>query len=135
MGERGIPLHVIGVGTLAGGQLPVVRTATGELLDSPGTSRLERASLQRIAAAGHGRYFELDRDDDRHIANSIVAEGRRLAPAIGMRETTADLYWWPIAGALILPALALVAVSRPVELAMLLVGSVTTAFALSQWLW
>ena len=133
--ERHIPLYVIGVGTLGGGQLPIVRAATGELIDSPGVSRLERASLQRIAAGGSGRYFELDRDGDRHIANTIVAEGRRLAPAIGMRETTEDLYWWFIAGAVSLAALALVAVSRRVELAVLLAGSVATGFALAPWLW
>jgi Ca-activated chloride channel family protein len=135
LSERDIPLFVIGVGTLSGGQLPVVRAAGGELLDSPGTSRLERASLQRIAAAGDGRYFELDRDGDRHIANTIVAEGRRLAPAVGMQETATDLYWWYIAGAVSLPALALLTMFRRVELAVLLIGSVATGFALSPWLW
>jgi Ca-activated chloride channel family protein len=133
--DRGIPLYVIGVGTLGGGQLPVVRAATGELLASPGVSRLERASLQRIAAAGSGRYFELDRDGDRPIANTIVAEGRRLAPQIGLQETTEDLYWWAIAGGVMLAALGLFAVARRVELTILLAGTVASAFALAPWLW
>ncbi len=46
-----VPLHVIGVGTLAGGDLPVT-TIDGVEEPSPGRSRLDRASLQRIASAG-----------------------------------------------------------------------------------
>lgn len=133
--ERGIPLSVIGVGTLGGGRLPIVRTSTGELLASPGISRLERATLQRIAAAAGGRYFELDRDGDRHIANTIVAEGRRLAPAAGMHETATDLYWWSLAAASALAFLGLLFVTRRTELGLLLAGSVVTAFALAPWLW
>ncbi len=75
-----VPLHVIGVGTLAGGDLPVT-TIDGVEEPSPGRSRLDRASLQRIAAAGGGQYFELDRDPDRDIANAIIDAGRRQAPA------------------------------------------------------
>jgi len=133
--ERGIPLYVVGVGTLSGGALPVVRTATGELLDSPGRSRLERASLQRLAAAGHGRYFELDRDADRHIANTIVAEGRRLAPSVGLQETAEELYWWFVAGGSLLALAGLLFVSRRAELGIVLAGSIASVLALGPWLW
>jgi Ca-activated chloride channel homolog len=125
--ERGIPLHVIGVGTLGGGELPVVRAANGEVFTSPGTSRLERAALQRIAAAGLGRYFELDRDGDRHIANTIVADGRRLVPAVALRNTAEPLYWWFLAGAALIAVLGLCALARRAELAILLAGSVASA--------
>jgi hypothetical protein len=41
--------------------------------------------LQRIAAAGGGQYFELDRDPDRDIANAIIDAGRAQAPATTKR--------------------------------------------------
>ena len=63
---------VISVGTLAGGALPEVKNQDGTIDPSPGKSRLERASLQRIAAAGGGQYYELDRDPDHDIANAII---------------------------------------------------------------
>ena len=40
-------------------------------------------ALQRIAVAGGGQYFELDRDGDRHIANAIIDAGKRMAPSLG----------------------------------------------------
>jgi Ca-activated chloride channel family protein len=127
---RGIPLYVIGVGTLGGGPLPVVRTASGELLDSPGVSRLERAALQRIATAGHGEYFELDRDGDRAIANALVAAGRRLAPAVGLHEIAEDRYWWFVVAATALFGLGLVFVRHRAEAGILLAGSVAAAVVL-----
>jgi hypothetical protein len=52
----------------------------------PTTSRLDRASLQKIASAGGGQYFELDRDGDRHIANTIIDTAKRMAPSLGASE-------------------------------------------------
>jgi Ca-activated chloride channel family protein len=124
--ERGISLYVIGVGTLGGGQLPIVRTATGDILESPGVSRLERAALQRIASAGHGDYFELGREDDRHIANSIVAAGRRLARPAGVQETSADLYWWFILAATTFATAGLLCLRHRLELGVLLAGSIAS---------
>jgi Ca-activated chloride channel family protein len=128
--DRDIPIYVIGVGTLGGGPLPVVRSPTGDVLESPGTSRLERASLQRIAAAGHGDYFELDRDDDRHIANNIIAAGRRLAPSIGVQEVSEDLYWWFVFAATVAATASLLWLRQRLELGILLVGSVASAIVL-----
>ena len=133
--ERGIPLYVIGVGTLGGGPLPIVRSTRGELLDSPGMSRLERAALQRIAAAGGGRYFELDRDGDTFIANTIVSEGRRRAPAVGMREDAEDFYWWFVAAATTIAWAGLLAVTRRADLGILLTGSLVCAAILAPSLW
>ena len=132
--DRGVPLFVVGVGSLGGGPLPIVRLAGGEVLDAPGVSRLERAALQRIAAAGQGTYFELDRDEDRHIANTVIAAGRRLAPAQGLTEVAEDLHWWFVAGAVAIAAVGLLFLAR-VPLGILLAGSLGTALALGPVLW
>ena len=133
--ERGITLHVVGVGTLGGGELPAVRTTSGEVFSSPGASRLERASLQRIAAAGRGRYFELDRDGDRHIANTIVADGRRLVPAVALRNTAEPLYWWFLGAAALIGLFGLFGLVRRTELAIVLAGSVISAALIAPLLW
>lgn len=96
-----VPLHVIGVGTLAGADLPET-VIDGEIEPSPGKSRLDRASLQRIASAGGGQYFELDRDQDRDIANAIIDTGRRQAPVTTEEGTTEELYWRFLAAGLAL---------------------------------
>ena len=57
------------------------------------SSRLDRAGLQKIAAVGGGQYFELDRDGDRHIANTIIDAAKRRAPSIGVTEQAEELYW------------------------------------------
>jgi hypothetical protein len=126
---RGIPIHVVGVGSLRGGPLPAVRTAQG-LEPSPGVSRLERAALQRIAAAGGGGYFELDRDGDRYIANTIVAAGRRLAPAAGFDYTADELYWWAVAASAIVSIAGVLFLRRPAELGILLGGGLLAALAI-----
>lgn len=130
--DRGVPLFVIGVGTLAGGRLPIVKAADGTplALDGPSVSRLERASLQRIAAAGAGQYFELDRDPDGEIANAIVTAARRLAPPIAMPTGAEDLYWLFLAGGAALAALGFVFVRDRVELALLLAGAITAALVI-----
>ena len=69
-----MPLFVVGVGTTAGGVIPEPKRATGR-----GRCRRHSiaASLAVIATAGGGRYFELDRDSDRDIANAIIDATRR----------------------------------------------------------
>jgi hypothetical protein len=124
-----VPLYVIGVGTLAGGDLPAIADE-GEEPRSPGRSRLDRASLQRIAAAGGGQYFELDRDADRDIANTIIDAGRRQAPATTERGTTEELYWRFIAGALALAALGMMFVNERAELWIQLAATGATAVAI-----
>jgi Ca-activated chloride channel family protein len=93
---RGIPIFVVGVGSLGGGPLPAVKTSPDDAPGSPGVSRLERAALQRIASAGHGQYFELDRDSDRAVANTIVSAGRRLTRPVSLQQTADELYWWAL---------------------------------------
>jgi Ca-activated chloride channel family protein len=87
--SRKIPIHVIGVGTTAGGVIPEPRRAANE---APVASSLDRNSLSVIATAGGGRYFELDREKDADIANAIIAATRRRAAETGIAEGTDDLY-------------------------------------------
>jgi len=124
-----VPLHVIGVGTLGGGDLPET-TVDGETEPSPGTSRLDRASLQRIAAAGGGQYFELDRDPDRDIANAIIDAGRRQAPATTEDGTVEELYWRFLAGGLAFAALGGVFLRDRTELWIQLLAAVATGAAI-----
>jgi hypothetical protein len=124
-----VPLHVIGVGTLAGGDLPVT-TIDGVTEPSPGKSRLERASLQRIAAAGGGQYFELDRDPDRDIANAIIDAGRRQAPATTEEGTVEELYWRFLAASLALAALGTAFLRERTELWIQLLAAAGTGAAI-----
>lgn len=124
-----VPLHVIGVGTLAGGDLPATMI-DGVEEPSPGKSRLDRASLQRIAAAGGGQYFELDRDPDRDIANAIIDAGRRQAPATTEEGTVEELYWRFLAGGLALAALGGVFLRDRAELWIQLIAAAATAAAI-----
>jgi len=60
----GYTLSVMGVGTLAGA--PVPKVGGGFVTDQLGqiaVSKLESKELQRLAAAGHGRYMSLSVDD------------------------------------------------------------------------
>jgi von Willebrand factor type A domain len=126
-----VPLNVIGVGTLGGGMLPTIKLADGS--DDPevvGRSRLDRASLQRIAAAGGGQYFELDRDPDREIANALIDAGRRLAPAKVDSGRVEELYWRFIVAGAGLAAFGLLFIRERAELWMLVAGASASAIGL-----
>ncbi len=88
--KRGIPLFVIGVGTTAGGVIPEPNRLPGR---APVASRLDRSSLAVIATAGNGRYFEINRESDREIANAIIDATRRRADAGAVEESSRELYW------------------------------------------
>jgi Ca-activated chloride channel family protein len=104
--EKNVPIYVIGVGTLSGGAMPDFLNENGEVEvdpEVPRSSRLDRAGLQRVAAASGGQYFELDRDGDRRIANAIIDAGKKMAPALGTSEASEDLSWRFLAAAAFLP--------------------------------
>ena len=139
-GREHVPLYVIGVGTLGGGPLPDSPNADGTIEPSPGRSRLDRASLQRIAAAGGGQYFELDRDADRDIANAIIDAGRRQgvaaartlrggveAPTTVEDGSVEELYWRFLVSAIGLAALAALFFRERAELWIQLAASLGTA--------
>ncbi|HYE85175.1 MAG TPA: VWA domain-containing protein [Vicinamibacterales bacterium] len=87
---RGIPVNVVGIGTTAGGIIPDPKREPNQPAIR---SVLNRAELTRIATAGGGRYYELDRETDREIANAIIDSTRRRAGTTGVQEGTRDLYW------------------------------------------
>ena len=134
-GQAHVPLHVIGVGTLAGGMLPVSTKSDGTEEPSPGRSRLDRPSLQRIAGAGGGQYFELDRDADRDIANAIIDAGRRQAPTTTEKGQVQELYWRCLAAGLAFAAGGAVFLRERAELGLQLTAALVTAIALSSVLW
>jgi Ca-activated chloride channel family protein len=88
--ERGVPIYVIGVGTTVGGVIPEPNRLPDR---APVSSVLDRSSLAAIATAGGGRYFEMDRESDRDIANAIIDATRRRAQTGEIEESTRDLYW------------------------------------------
>ena len=82
--------------TLAVRAVPAFLVPSKEVRDpqTPTTSRLDRAALQKLAASAGGQYFELERDGDRRIANAVIDTGKRIAPSIGLREDAEELYWY-----------------------------------------
>src|SRR5262249_43402149 len=87
----GIPIHVIGVGTSAGGLIPNP-TANAEI-EPPIHSSLDRASLLAIATAGNGSYTELDRESDHDIATRIIDSVRKQANNRAVEQTRQEIYW------------------------------------------
>jgi hypothetical protein len=87
--EQGIPLHVVGVGTTAGGIIPDPKR---DPTQGPVRSVLDRVSLSTIATAGGGRYFELGRESDREIASTIIDQTRRRSGGRGLEETFDERY-------------------------------------------
>jgi Ca-activated chloride channel family protein len=117
-----VPIFVVGVGTLAGNWLPEVHVPVTEEPAPHAISRLNRASLQRIAESAGGQYFELDREPDRDIAR------RRLAPPRDAAPTVVELYPRWLTAAVACAAMAVVfARSRAEAWLQLVLAAVTLA--------
>ena len=113
--ERGIPLNVVGVGTTAGGLIPDPKRQPNQPVLR---SILNRAELTRIATAGGGRYYEIDRETDREIANAIIDQTRRRAGTVGIQEGTQELYWNFLLAAAVFLALGVLFLRDRVALAL-----------------
>jgi Ca-activated chloride channel homolog len=113
-----IPVDVIGVGTAAGGFIPEPERKPGDTsFKEPAIrSTLDRASLSRIANAGGGEYFEIDREGDREIANKIIDAARRRAGSRGVEVATEELYWRFLLLAAALMSVGLLFLQERVEL-------------------
>lgn len=130
--DAGIPLFVVGVGTLGGGRLPEFKDKEGNVVhdpEVPTVARLDRAALQRLAIAGGGQYFELDRDGDRHIANQIIDTAKRMAPSLGASEQSEELYWRFLVIAALFPFLGMLFLRDRAELWLQAVGVSAAAAA------
>jgi Ca-activated chloride channel family protein len=89
---RGVPIFVVGVGTLQGGTIPDPRRVSNP--NEPViASALDRGSLTAIATASGGRYLELDRGSDVDLANQIIDAARRRAVAARPEPTMQPVYW------------------------------------------
>jgi len=113
--EKGVPLNVVGVGTTAGGLIPDPKRQPNQPLLR---STLNRAELTRLATAGGGRYYEIDRESDRDIANALIEQTRRRAGTTGIQEGVQELYWNFLLGAGVLIALGVLFLRDRVALAL-----------------
>lgn len=118
--ERGLPLHVIGVGTTVGGIIPDPKR---DITQVAIRSSLNRVELSTIATAGGGHYYELDRETDRQIASTIIEQTRRRAGTRGLQETTQELYWNLLALAAIFVGLGVLFLRDRVALALQLAAA------------
>jgi Ca-activated chloride channel family protein len=134
--RRQIPIFTVGIGTLSGGQLPIVpergNAESDEEAQEVLSSHLDRESLQRIAQVTGGQYFEIGRDSDRRIANAVIDAGRRLAPTLGVEETAEELYWWFLNAAAGFTLLGMLFLRHRAELLLQLTGAVAIFIVVSR---
>jgi Ca-activated chloride channel family protein len=130
-----IPIFAVGVGSLSGGPLPIVAQPIVDGVAPPPEERLwsqlDRNSLQRVAQATGGEYFELDREGDRKIANAIIDAGKRLAPKVGVEQTAEELYWIFLAAGAAFVGLGMLLVRDRAELWLQVAGTVVIFALLS----
>jgi hypothetical protein len=127
--QRRIPVFVVGVGTTAGGIIPEPNRDIARAVVS---STLDRTSLSTIATAGGGRYFELDRESDREIANAIIEATRRQAAAGDVEESTRELYWSALVVAAMFVAAGVLFLRDRASLALQMAAVVATLVVLAR---
>ena len=128
--QRSTPVYVVGVGTASGSIIPdpAILTKNAE----PIRAVLDRASLQQIARAGGGTYFELDREPDRDIAAKIITSIKRNAGTSQQAESYEELYWRFLFAAGVLLCLGTVLLSGPAELWLQAAAVLIAALILTQ---
>ncbi|MCC6912668.1 MAG: VWA domain-containing protein, partial [Rhodospirillaceae bacterium] len=128
-----IPLFVVGVGTQAGGRMPAMPVIDEEE-PPPAISRLDRQGLRRLAMEGGGQYFEIDRDADRDIANTIINARRRPAALTAADVRLTDVHWPLIVVANGLLVAAAITTRRRAVLWWLLAGGLAALTASAEWI-
>ena len=114
---RDIAVYVVGVGTTSGGLIPEPPARLGSPLPASRIRAvLDRGSLQAIARAGGGDYFEMGRESDRDIARSILTGIKRQAPVLHVDESYEELYWYLLFAAALVLCLATVVLKSGAEL-------------------
>jgi Ca-activated chloride channel family protein len=99
LAERGIRLHILGIGTGGGGPVPGHNGRF--LIDSRGKtieSRLDEQSLQQLAEAGGGLYQTADyRDADSDRLLQAAVEGSQAESLPGQRiRVWNERFFWPV---------------------------------------
>ena len=105
LGNKHIPLFVIGVGTAGGGPVPDNDGHFIRYQDQVVISRLDRDGLQTLAKAGHGAYFDMLEDDGEWRALlAHLRERTRVATHAASRPAPQGiaLYPWLLAASLLL---------------------------------
>ena len=99
--KLGISVDVIGVGTSNGGIIPLPRDEKGVVLAGfePIRSMIDRPSLQEIARAGNGEYFEIGTTADEQIAARVIQNASRRSGNEQVDEALDELYWYLLAAA------------------------------------
>ena len=120
-----IPLFVVGVGTERGAVIPDPKRLPNDP-NPPAFSRLDRASLNAIAVAGNGQYFEMDRGTDVELANRLIDAARRRAANTTTEPSMQDVYWPFLAAAAIAALVGCLFVRERVALCLQLAGVVAT---------
>jgi Ca-activated chloride channel family protein len=116
--SHGIMVNVIGVGTSAGGPIPLPRDDEGKVLKGfePIDSSIDRTSLRQIAREGGGEYFELDTMPDAQIAARIIQMAARRSGNEQMDQSFDELYWYALAAAAACLGLGLLFIRQRVQL-------------------
>ena len=127
--QRNTPVYVVGVGTTGGSIIPDPAIITKKA--EPIRAVLDRASLQQIARAGGGQYFELDREPDRDIAAKIITSIKRNAGTSQQVESYEDLYWRFLFAAGVLLCLGTVLLAGPAELWLQAAAAIVAALILT----
>lgn len=121
-----IVVHVIGVGTSAGGLIPAAEDDFGKVRAeySGLSSTVDRRSLAEIARAGGGQYFELGTQPDRDIALKIIDDTRRRSDRKQNEESVEELYWFVLLGAAAFIGIGLLFLKQRVQLVLQVIGAV-----------
>jgi Ca-activated chloride channel family protein len=136
--QRGIPMYVVGVGTTGGGIIPAPVKPAGTPGGGPPEpvsrvhSAIDRSSLNAIATAGGGYYFELDRESDREIASTVISAARQRAGSRGVEERTDPLYWRFLLLSAGLLLVGILFVREPAELWIQIVGAAVVLLIVSR---
>jgi Ca-activated chloride channel family protein len=129
--ERGIPIHVAGIGTTTGGLIPEPLQPDGTRPPPVIRSVLDRFSLIELAAAGGGEYFEIGVEPDRAVSFRIIDRLRRQTGLAREIETFQELYpRFLIAGAAVLFAGTL-CLRRRTELVLQVAGAAGAVWLLA----
>ncbi|MFC3415010.1 vWA domain-containing protein [Algoriphagus hitonicola] len=118
LSDAGIKVFTLGIGSEEGASIPrgngvVIDPNTGE----PAISKLDRTSLQQIAAQTEGQYFEIS-DEVQELGNLTASLERLEGGVVGSRviETSSNKYFYFLLAGLVLSLLDMVLPIKTIKL-------------------